>query len=262
METVKALLTSEQLWSSVAVVLVTFALWLATRRLLERVKKRSENSKAAANIRLFGNGIRGLLLVLAALAVLQINGINITSWLAGLGVVGIIVGFALQDILKDLIMGINIVVDHYYSVGDVVSYNGTVGEVVYLSIRVTKIRDPDSGNVLTVSNRNISEILRIENRMVTRVALPYGLPAAQYEALGMAIVSRMENISGLSQCTYQGIDSFDESAVTCVFYAVGDPKVREKHRRAANLAIAEALEQAGVEIPFRQVDIHIDDMRK
>ena len=68
------------------------------------------------------NVLRYLLLLVTILLILQINGINVTSLVAGLGIVSAVVGLALQDILKDVIMGLHILSGRFFSVGDAVRY--------------------------------------------------------------------------------------------------------------------------------------------
>ena len=55
--------------------------------------------------------------IIATLFVLQLLGFNVSSVIAGVGIVSAIVGLSLQDALKDIIMGFNIIIDSYFSVG-------------------------------------------------------------------------------------------------------------------------------------------------
>ena len=93
-------------------------------------------------------------------------GFNVTSFIAGLGVVSVIVGLAVQDALKDIIMGFNIIVDNYYSVGDIIKIGDVEGKVVELGVKATKLKDINTDNILVIANRNISQALRISDQLV------------------------------------------------------------------------------------------------
>ena len=102
--------------------------------------------KKATYLKMLKSIIRYVLIVIDVLVVFRIFGINITSMLAGVGIIGIILGFAVQDALKDIIKGIDIIADNYYQVGDVIKYNGIVGKVISIGLKTTK--SPALGCVL------------------------------------------------------------------------------------------------------------------
>lgn len=92
--------------------------------------------------------------VIAALMVLDLFGIDIGPALAGLGVVGIAVGFGAQSLIRDWFAGIFIVIENQYSEGDVVRLAGVEGVVQDFSLRRTTLRDLD-GTVHSVPNGQI-----------------------------------------------------------------------------------------------------------
>ena len=64
--------------------------------------------------------IKYFIAAVSAIMILNIYGVDTTSIIAGLGVAGVVIGLAFQDALKDIISGINIIMDNYYVVGDLV----------------------------------------------------------------------------------------------------------------------------------------------
>ena len=96
-----------------------------------------------------------VLAVIAALMILNQFGIDIAPAVAGLGVVGIAVGFGAQTLVKDWLAGIFIVLENQYSQGDVVRIAGVDGVVEDFSLRRTTLRDLD-GTVHTVPNGQIT----------------------------------------------------------------------------------------------------------
>ena len=115
-----------------------------------------------------GNVIGFLVFVIAALMILREFGLDIGPAVAGLGVVGIAVGFGAQSLVRDYLNGALILVENHFSKGDVVSIAGVSGTVEDFSLRRTTLRDLD-GIVHTVPN---GEIRVASNRTRTWATLP------------------------------------------------------------------------------------------
>lgn len=92
--------------------------------------------------RTYGRMVKSLLcttlVVVIVLIILQFFGINVASILASVGIASIIIGFALQDALKDTIRGIEIITSNYYEIGDVIKFGDNLGEVRSITIRTIK----------------------------------------------------------------------------------------------------------------------------
>lgn len=96
-----------------------------------------------------------IIAIIAVLMALQLFGIDIGPAVAGLGVVGIAVGFGAQTLVRDWLAGIFIVLENQYSQGDVIRIAGVDGVVEDFSLRRTTLRDLD-GTVHTVPNGQIT----------------------------------------------------------------------------------------------------------
>jgi moderate conductance mechanosensitive channel len=103
---------------------------------------------------LAGNVTGFLVFVIAALMVLGTIGLDIGPAVAGLGVIGVAVGFGAQSLVRDYLNGALILVENQFSKGDVVSIAGVSGAVEDFSLRRTTLRDLD-GVVHTVPNGEI-----------------------------------------------------------------------------------------------------------
>src|SRR5258706_1502860 len=122
------------------------------------------------------NVIRFLVFVIAALMILREFGLDIGPAIAGLGVVGIAVGFGAQSLVRDYLNGALILVENQYSKGDVVSIAGGTGTVEDFSLRRTTLRDLD-GIVHTVPNGEIkvaSNRTRTWSRINQNVTVAFG----------------------------------------------------------------------------------------
>ena len=100
------------------------------------------------------NVIRAFVVMIAGIMVLDALDLNIGPAVAGLGVVGIAVGFGAQSLVRDYLNGALILVENQYSKGDVVSIAGVSGAVEDFSLRRTTLRDLD-GVVHTVPNGEV-----------------------------------------------------------------------------------------------------------
>jgi len=96
-----------------------------------------------------------VIIVVAAFTIVSEIGVNVAPALAGLGVVGIAVGFGAQSLIKDIFNGTLILLENQYGVGDVVKIAGVAGLVEDLTMRRTVLRDLD-GIVHSIPNGQVA----------------------------------------------------------------------------------------------------------
>ena len=114
-----------------------------------------------------------VIVVIAVLMALGEVGVDVGPAVAGLGVVGIAVGFGAQALVRDWLAGIFIVLENQYSEGDVVRIAGVDGVVESFSLRRTTLRDLD-GTVHTVPNGAII-VASNQTRLWARVNIDFGV---------------------------------------------------------------------------------------
>ena len=153
--------------------------------------------------------LRIVLLAGCIFSVLQINGIDVTSMLAGLGLVSAFLGLAIQDFLKDIVMGTRMLTDRFFEVGDVVQYGSFEGVVTSFDIRCTKIRSLSDGRILTVCNRNISEIATFPKEMgsAVTVMLPLADDPSEIEKAFNEAVKKIAEDKDVISASYLGLTS-------------------------------------------------------
>jgi small conductance mechanosensitive channel len=123
-----------------------------------------------------GHVLRFFIVVIAGLMVLRALGLDIGPAIAGLGIVGIAVGFGAQSLVKDYLNGALILIENQFSKGDVIRVAGVSGTVEDFSLRRTTLRDLD-GVVHTVPNGEIavaSNLTRVWSRINQDVTIAYG----------------------------------------------------------------------------------------
>jgi len=122
------------------------------------------------------NVIRFFIVVIAALMILRTFDLGIGPAIAGLGVVGVAVGFGAQHLVRDYLNGALILIENQFSKGDVIRVSGVSGTVEDFSLRRTTLRDLD-GVVHTVPNGEItiaSNLTRVWSRINQDVTVAYG----------------------------------------------------------------------------------------
>ncbi|MFL5680433.1 MAG: mechanosensitive ion channel family protein [Chloroflexota bacterium] len=136
-----------------------------------------EVAKRRETIETLGSRVlQAFIVVIATLMVLEVFDLNVGPAVAGLGVVGIAVGFGAQSLVRDYFTGALILVENQFSIGDVVSIAGVTGTVEDLTLRRTTLRDLDgvvhnvpNGEIKVASNRT-----RTWARINQDVTISYG----------------------------------------------------------------------------------------
>jgi small-conductance mechanosensitive channel len=122
------------------------------------------------------NVLRFFIVVITMVTLLGVFGIEIGPAVAGLGIVGVAVGFGAQHLVKDYLNGALILIENQFSKGDVIRIAGVAGSVEDFSLRRTTLRDLD-GVVHTVPNGEISvasNLTRVWSRINQDVTVAYG----------------------------------------------------------------------------------------
>ena len=150
----------------------------------------TELQKRMATLDGLGAGLlRFFIVLIAGLMILGLLGVNIGPAIAGLGIVGIAVGFGSQSLVKDYFNGALILIENQYGKGDVIRIAGVEGTVEDLALRRTTLRDFD-GNVHTVPNSAIVVASNL-TRGWARITEDLHLPSADLVDAATEVVDRV-----------------------------------------------------------------------
>ncbi len=158
------ILFSSELIGSILTILISIVVFYlikeSTVEYIARKRKKADGKqkKRLTLLNLCVSVLKYIIFIIDIVIILGIFGIKVTAFLAGLGIFGIVIGLALQDLLKDFIAGIFIILDTHYSVGDYVFIDDFKGEVINVGLKSTKVRDY-SGDIRIFSNRNINKVI-------------------------------------------------------------------------------------------------------
>ena len=205
--------------------------------------------------------VRYLAVILAVVWGLSILGVNTTAVLAGVGIVGLVLGFGAQSLIEDIITGAFIIFEGQYNIGDIIVLDDFRGIVRNIGVRTTTIEDA-GGNLKVVNNsdiRNFQNRSRKRSLAICDVDVAYDTDLPRMEQLIAAALPQMyENHQDLyaSVPEYYGIESLAESGMTLRF-AIPVKEINVfRARRQFNRDIRILFSQYDVEIPFPQVDVH------
>ena len=194
------------------------------------------------------------------LAILQINGVNVTSLIAGVGVASAVIGLALQDFLKDIIMGVHILMDDFFQIGDLVQFAEDEGIVEDFNLRTTKVRSIRTGDLYTVCNRNIDHMIRSGKEIYIHALLPYDTPAGRAVEVMHIITERISKNEGVESCDFLGLSELGSSGVDYLIRLfLEDPRKKLGIRRDALAVIRDVLAEENIVIPYNQLDVHMKE---
>lgn len=205
-------------------------------------------------------------LVFGLVMALDQMGVNVTAALAGVGVVGIAVGFAAQDTLTNMIAGITIFIDQPFKVGDWIMTGEVYGKVSEITLRTTRIRTNRNTWVVIPNHALIDSVLENHSKKGgMRVDVPVGI--AYKEDIDRAREVLVEAVRDLPD---QWRDIEPEVAVISLGNSSVDLHVRvwienPGRLRPTQAAIVErskkALDAAGIEIPFPHLQLFLDGIK-
>jgi small conductance mechanosensitive channel len=210
---------------------------------------------------LFLHCVRLLNLVFFLFILLGCFNIDPKPLLTGIGVVGLGLSLAAQNILRDFLTGLFVIIEDQYNVGDWVTINSFSGTVESFTMRVTRLRATD-GRLITIPNGSISQVANSTQKFsmaVVEVGVSYGTDARKaMSVLGECCAAARETFGDdmIEAPTVQGILSFEDSDVRLRALVKTLPGRQWAIERALRVIIKEKFEEAGIEMPFPQLDVH------
>jgi len=254
---------SNNLVKSVVVIIVSILIYKLISKILLKSENKSRGKRVGQKdktvIRLIKNFMKYAFFIIVLFIILQINGIDVSSLIAGVGVLSIIIGFIVQDAFKDIIRGIDIISDSYFSVGDVVKYGEIEGKVLMVGLKTTKIEDIRNGNVVSIANRNIEQIEVVSNQLYITIPMPYEVKVDKAEKAIKDIIRELDKDERIETCEYKGVNNLSDSSIDYLLCVKGSPKEKLQVRRDCLRTILVMLDKNKIEVPYQQIDIHSKD---
>ena len=194
---------------------------------------------------------------------LSILGVNVSTIVASVGIVALIVGFSAESLIADVVTGAFMIFENQYNVGDIVEVDGFRGTVTNIGIRTTCITDPGD-NVKIVNNSDMKNILNRSDKLsrsVSVISVPYATDLEKLESQIPALMDKIyEKRADIFKAPprYLGVDALADSSVVLKFVVNVDEKDIYSGARLLNRDLLLGFRSLGVECPFPQVDVHTD----
>ncbi len=223
--------------------------------------KNSYNYKKTETFKvLLKNIIKYTIIIFLILAILTVYGVNVNSVLASLGIAGIVIGLALQDLAKDIIAGFSIILENQYAIGDIISISGFKGEVIFLGLKTTKIKNYE-GQVKIIANRNATDIINYSMETylaIVDIDVSYEENNENVEKvltnLAEELTNTLPNLKG--EVELLGIQELSSSSVKYRMIAPTKANYYIEIERKMRKAIKERLDKEKIKIPYPQIEVH------
>lgn len=220
-------------------------------------QRRKTDPASATTVNAVGFVARLVLWSVVLLLVLDNFGIDVTALVAGLGVGGIAVALATQNILGDLFASLSIVLDKPFVIGDFLIIGDFMGSVEYVGLKTTRLRSL-SGEQLVFSNTDLlgSRIRNYgrmyERRVVFKLGVTYQTPRDKLSRIPGIIreaIERQEN-TRFDRSHFQAYGDFSLNFESVYYIASPDYNLYMDVQQAVNLRIHERFEEERVEFAY------------
>ncbi|GAA3225161.1 mechanosensitive ion channel [Pseudonocardia petroleophila] len=216
--------------------------------------------RRAQRARTIGSVLRStisvIVLTIAAIMVLSEFGVNLGPILASAGIVGVAVGFGAQNLVRDFLSGMFMLLEDQYGVGDIVDLGEASGTVEAVGLRITTLRDIN-GTVWYVRN---GEILRVGNKSqgyavaVVDIPVAHSADIAEATALIGTVASERVTLDDVAEHVMEpvevlGVDRVGPEGVTLRVTVKVAPGKQWLVQRALNAALTDAFDDAHVPRP-------------
>jgi small conductance mechanosensitive channel len=229
--------------------------------LVERALEKSHLKLSELLRRMVVSIVRNIIIVLGVLIALSQVGISLGPLLAGLGVVGFVVGFALQDSLSNFAAGMMILMYRPFDVGDLIEAGGVTGKVSHMSLVNTTILTVDNQTIVVPNNKIWGDVVRnVTAQTMRRIDMVFG-------------VSYTDDIPKTERVLQAILDSHEkvlaEPAPIVRLHELADSSVNFVVRPWVNKddywnvywditrAVKMRFDEEGISIPFPQRDVHM-----
>ena len=197
----------------------------------------------------------GLLIALSQL------GIELGPLLAGFGIAGVIIGFALQDTLSNFASGMMILIYRPYDVGDLINAAGVTGRVSHMSLVSTTIKTMDNQRLIIPNNKIWGDTINnITAEYQRRVDMTFGISYSdsieQAEAILKSIVEAHPKVQPLPEPTIK-LHLLSESSVDFIVRPWAKPEDYWEVYWDITREVKMRFDAEGISIPFPQRDVHI-----
>ncbi|MBQ2873434.1 MAG: mechanosensitive ion channel family protein [Bacilli bacterium] len=252
---------SEKFILPIVYLVIGIILYNIVRFIINKIMKNKYVDKRKKTIiSLIKNILKYIIYTFVILSILSVYGVDTTGIIASLGIAGLVIGLALQDIIADFVAGIFILFDDRYTIGDTIEINGFKGEVIGFGLMSTKIKN-SSGDVLILANSSFKEIKnfsRHNNNLVITLDVSYNTDIDKLEMVLESLredVKNMNNVCG--DYKLLGINEFSSSSIKYLVTIECKANCQYQIKRDYLKLVKNTFDKNKIEIPYNKLDINV-----
>ena len=252
-----------------AALLVLVAFWLiyrVSRPGLRAALHKADFHEALIHL-MVDNLYRYAIMIVSLVMAADQLGINVGAALAGLGVVGIALGFAAQDSVANVISGIMIFWDKPFIVGDWIRTEGNYGKVTEITLRSTRIRT-NRNTYVVIPNKSVIDAV-LENyskhgelRIDVPIGIAYKEDIRQAREVLLEAVRKIPGVMAQPQPDVV-VESLGDSSVNLLVRAWIETADEMQPKTFVVVEASKlALDTAGIQIPYPHLQLFVDDVEE
>lgn len=198
-----------------------------------------------------------ILLIWISLSILSVLGVNIAPFIASAGVIGLAIGFGAQNLVRDFVTGVFMLLEDQYGVGDTIDLGEAVGEVQSVGLRITTLRDID-GTLWYVRNGEIARVGNMsQGYAVARIEVPVAPTAdvdraerVAVDAAEVALADPSLAEKALGQPKMLGVQEWSPDMLKLRMTVKTTPNAQWAVARRLRREILRAYDEHGIELPY------------
>lgn len=210
------------------------------------------NGMDTSAVRLLSNVLKGSLWVIAGLLLIQNLGFDITALIAGLGIGGLAIAFALKSIVSDVFASFSIYFDKPFKTGDYIVLGSDKGTVKHIGIKSTRI-ESTQGEELVIPNTQLTEAIVQNHGVITkrRVAFSFGVayetPTKKLKSIPGIVkeIIEKQKLTEFDRTYFTDFGDFSLNFGVVFFYKSGDYAEFLSAQQEINFALKERFEKEG-----------------
>ncbi|MBI2133907.1 mechanosensitive ion channel family protein [Candidatus Woesearchaeota archaeon] len=249
--------------------IVKFVSKIIDHLIKDEIDKRLEadNADDTTAISVLGSILKVCLWAIALLFILSNLGVNITSLIAGIGIGGIAIAFALQKILEDLFSSFTIYFDKPFKKGDFIIVGTDMGTVKHIGIKTTRIQTLE-GQELIISNRELTTA-RVNNykkmeerRVLFSIGVVYDSTVAKLKEAKEIISEVVRGIESvrLDRVNFKKFNDYSLDFEIVYYLNTNDYNKYMEVQEKINWAIKDLFDRAGIEFAFPTRTLHLSNV--
>ncbi|MFC1622657.1 mechanosensitive ion channel family protein [Patescibacteria group bacterium] len=253
---------ADRIISILFIIIIVYEVINATQKLIEygsykALSREKDDETAKSSIKTISVIVKVILWSIGLILILDNVGVNVTSLIAGLGIGGVAIALALQNILGDLFSSVSILIDKPFKIGDFIVVGKDMGNVEKIGIKTTRIRTLQ-GEQLVISNTELTTT-RVQNfklmkkrRVVFELGVIYETKAEKLKQIPEIIkniINQTDN-ADFDRCHFKSYGDFSLNFETAYHVLSGDYNDYMDTHQKVNLAIFDAFKKDGIEFAY------------